>query len=60
MFFCVGEGWESDWDHLPDEIGDILSDMGGALPGAINHPEIATNFDCLPEQLLVRIRSVKL
>ena len=58
LFFCLSEGWEKDWteQNLPDAFHDVLSLMGQALHDTIRTPEIAENFDCLPDQLLDRVR----
>ncbi len=58
MFFCLSEGWEQDWteQHLPNEFHDVLALMGQALHDTVRTPKIAENFDCLPEQLLDRVR----
>ena len=58
MFFCLSEGWERDWtdQQLPDDFHDVLALMGEALHDAVRTPKIAENFDCLPEQLLDRVR----
>ena len=58
LFFCMSEGWERDWteQNLPDEFHDVLSFMGQALHDTVSTPNIAENFDCLPEQLLDRVR----
>lgn len=61
-FFSLDNiGWEKGWtDHeLPDDLHDVLADMGGALHDTVSSPEIARNFDSLPEQLLDRIRRLK-
>jgi hypothetical protein len=61
LFFCVGEGWERDWAEqgLPDDFHDVLSLMGQALHDTIKNPAIAENFDCLPEQLLARVKNLR-
>jgi len=61
LFFCVSEGWERDWteQNLPDDFHDVLSLMGQALHDTVKTPKIAANFDCLPEQLLERVRRLK-
>jgi hypothetical protein len=62
LFFCLDDiGWERDWtDHeLPDDVHDVLAKMGEALHDTVSSPEIARDFDCLPEQLLDRIRQLK-
>ena len=58
LFFCDSEGWERDWteQNLPDDFHDVLSLMGQALHDSVRTPTIAENFDCLPEQLLERVR----
>ena len=62
LFFCTSDGWERDWtdQNLPDEFHDVLSLMGQALHDTIGAPNIAKNFDCLPEQLLDRVRRLQL
>lgn len=59
FFFCLGDGWERDWEDEPEEFADILADMGGALHDTVTHPEIAANFDSTPEQLLERMRNFR-
>jgi hypothetical protein len=61
LFFCLDDGWERDWaDHdLPDSLHDVLADMGGALHDTVDSPEIAKNFESLPEQLLDRVRQLR-
>lgn len=58
LFFSTSEGWERDWteQNLPDDFHDVLAMMGEALHDTVGTPEIAANFDCLPEQLLDRVR----
>jgi len=60
LFFMSAEGWERDWvdQNLPDDFHDVLSLMGNALHDTVNAPQIAANFDCLPEQLLERVRNI--
>ena len=61
LFFCLSEGWERDWTEqkLPADFSDVLSLMGQALHDTIRSPQIASNFDCLPEQLLDRIKNLR-
>ena len=61
LFFLVGEGWERDWANqgLPSDFHDVLALMGDALHDTITNPHIAENFDCLPEQLLERVRRLQ-
>jgi len=58
LFFCLGDDWEIDGWDVPDEFGDILGDLGGALHDTVQAPEIAQNFDSTPEQLLARLRAL--
>ena len=60
LFLCLGEGWEGDWGHLPHELTAVLADLGGALHDTVHHPDIARNFESLPEQLLARVRVMEL
>jgi hypothetical protein len=62
LFFCLSEGWERDWTEqdLPDDFHDVLSLMGQALHDTVKTPKIAENFDCLPEQLLQRVRRLNI
>ncbi len=61
-FFCFSEGWERDWteQNIPEDFSDVLSMMGEALHDTVKAPAIAENFDCLPEQLLQRVRRLQL
>jgi hypothetical protein len=61
LFFCLSEAWERDWteEDLPDDFHDVLSLMGQALHDTVRTPKIAENFDCLPEQLLERVRRLQ-
>ena len=61
MFFCLSEGWERDWteQNLPEDFHEVLALMGEALHDTVKSPEIASNFDCLPEQLLGRVRNLR-
>lgn len=58
MFFCNAEGWERDWadQNFPDDFQDVFALMSEALHDTVKTPRIAGNFDCLPEQLLERVR----
>jgi hypothetical protein len=55
LFFSVGD-WNVDWEIFPEELTNIIGDIGGALHDTISHPEIAASFNGLPEQLLEDIR----
>ncbi|HEV3254710.1 MAG TPA: hypothetical protein VG033_09895 [Candidatus Acidoferrales bacterium] len=58
LFFALCQGWEKDWGEqgLPEDFHDVLALMGEALHDTVKDPDIAGNFDCLPEQLLERVR----
>jgi len=58
LFFANSQGWERDWAEqgLPEDFHDILAMMGEALHDTVQHPEIAKNYGCLPEQLLERVK----
>jgi hypothetical protein len=58
LFFCLSQEWERDWtdQNLPEDFHDVLAVMGEALHDTVQAPEIARNFDCLPEQLLDRVK----
>jgi len=61
LFFCLDDAWLSEgWAHLPVEFANVLADISGALHDAIKVPKVAKNFDSLPEQLLERVRNIKL
>ena len=61
LFFCLSEGWERDWadQSLPEDFQDVFARMGEALHDTVKNPEIASNFDCLPEQLLERVNHLR-
>ena len=62
LFFGESQGWERDWtdQNLPDEYHDVLAMMGEALHDTVKAPDVAKDFDCLPEQLLERVRRLSL
>ena len=61
LFFCLSSDWDDkvNWESLPEILTDIIGDIGGALHDTISYPEIAKNFDSLPEQLLERVQQWK-
>jgi len=59
LFFGLQDGWDRDWDHLPDAFCDILSDMGGALHDTVSAPAIAADVDSTPEKLLARVQALR-
>ncbi len=44
---------------LPEEVQSLLFDMGGALHDTHTDPDVASNFESTPEQLLERVRAMK-
>lgn len=48
------------WDdgRLPPDYLEIIADMGGTLHDTITAPDIASNFDSTPEQLLARTQNL--
>jgi hypothetical protein len=59
LFFCLRDDWKCSWEHLPEELQEILEEMGGALHDTVQCPEIAHRFDSSPEQLLSRLLSFR-
>ena len=59
-FFMLNDRWERDWEHLPDQFQDILGMLGDALHDTVSAPEVAENFDNTPEQLLRRLRQIRI
>ena len=57
-YFMNNDLWAE--KELPDELHDIFSDMSGALHDTISSPDVAKNFDSTPEQLLDRLRKVRI
>jgi len=51
-FFSHDDSWTE--KPIPDDFHDLLADMGGALHDTVSNPDIASNFDSTPEQLLTR------
>jgi hypothetical protein len=62
VFFAFAEGWEQDWVDvgLPEDFHGVLAMMGESLHDAVRNPEVARNFYCLPEQLLDRVKHLRL
>ncbi len=60
LFFGLDHGWETHWSEkgLREDLHDILADMGSALHDTVKDPAIAANFECLPEQLLEKVRKL--
>jgi hypothetical protein len=61
LFFALSQGWERDWteQHLPDDFHYVFVKMGEALHDTVRSPEFAQDFDCLPKQLLGRVRRLR-
>jgi hypothetical protein len=53
LFFC-SDDCEHHWSDqtLPDDFHDVLAKIGEALHDTVSSPDVASNFGCLPEQLL--------
>ena len=54
-FFHLHDDYGFNWFHLPEEFLLILEDIGGQLHDTVANPDIATNFESTPEQLLGRV-----
>lgn len=59
-FFRLHADYGFNWLHLPKELQLILEDIGGRLHDTLEHPDIATNFESTPEQLLTRTHCLNL
>lgn len=57
-FFQLHDDYGFNWFHLPEEFRLILEDIGGQLHDTVNHPDMATNYESTPEQLLERVHSL--
>jgi hypothetical protein len=57
LFFMLSKDWTE--QDLPEDFHEVLALMGEALHDTVKSPGIAGNFDCLPEQLLDRVRRLK-
>lgn len=55
-FLVHNDFWDD--DRLPPAYLEIIADMGGTLHDTITAPDIASNFDSTPEQLLARIQNL--
>ena len=60
LYFCLHDDNGFNWDHLPEDYKLIIDDIGGQLHDSIKNPEISENFKSSPEQLLKRIRNLKI
>jgi hypothetical protein len=49
---------ETGYEDIPEDIREILFDMGGALHDTHTSPKIAENFESTPSQLLGRVRKL--
>jgi hypothetical protein len=58
-YFLLHEDNGFTWGHLPEEYQLILDDIGGQLHDTVMSPNIASNFESTPEQLLDRVRKLK-
>jgi hypothetical protein len=58
-YFCTKNNWSYCIKHLPIEAYEILFDIGGTLHDTFENPDIAANFQSLPEQLLERVEKME-
>ena len=49
---------EKRFEDIPENIRNILFDMGATLHDAHTSPELARNFESMPNQLLNRLRGL--
>lgn len=54
-FFLLHDDYGFNWFHLPEEFRLVLEDLGGQLHETVDQPNIASNFESTPEQLLDRV-----
>lgn len=54
-FFHLHDDYGFNWFHLPEGFQLVLEDIGGQLHDTVEHPDMATNFESTPEQLLERV-----
>jgi hypothetical protein len=59
LFFAIDHHWDVRWDRLPEEYKSVLDDIGGCLHDTVSAPKIAENFASTPEQLLERVKQLK-
>jgi len=58
LFFAVYDHWNISWDSYPEQFKQLLDDIGGCLHDSISAPDVATNFESTPEQLLLRAKEL--
>jgi hypothetical protein len=49
---------KKEFELIPDEIKEILYDLGASLSDTHTAPDVAENFESTPEQLLKRVRKL--
>ncbi|MDD5681453.1 MAG: hypothetical protein PHI59_09470 [Candidatus Omnitrophica bacterium] len=59
LFLTIDDDWEEEWPEMPDALYDIIFDMGAQLHDTFKSPEVARNFESLPEQLLDRAKKIE-
>lgn len=57
-YVCIEIMPEKKIEELPDDIQNVLFDMGAQLHDTHTSPKIAENFDSTPSQLLERVRKL--
>ena len=58
LFFAIHDHWNISWDRYPEQLKQLLDDIGGCLHDTVEAPEIAANFESTPEQLLSRAKKL--
>lgn len=58
-FFSRIDSWSTTWQRLPADLRQIVADLGGVLHDTVYAEEIARTFECLPEQLLARLKALE-
>ena len=54
----LGDRLDVEWEEvLPVRLAGVVEDMGMQLDDTVSAPEIAAEFDSLPEQLLRRLQA---
>jgi hypothetical protein len=59
IFFAIRDYWDKKRITLPPAFEEVLDDVGGCLHDTISAPRVAENFESTPEQLLERVRRLK-
>lgn len=49
---------DREFNRIPEDIKNILFDIGGSLSDTYSSPEVALDFNSTPKQLLERVQSL--